>query len=120
MDMGRQFSSNFWWLFAEGLPFGAVSATDDRDDFHGHGAPVPKGKCERQCVFDGRGLSAEEDPHSGGQRQDLREALAGIRRETSEGLPGQGWERQTVPACACTALWAVLAAPVHMIDGRLR
>ena len=25
-----------------------------------------------------------------------------------------------VPACACTAFWAVLAAPVHMIDGRLR
>ena len=30
------------------------------------------------------------------------------------------WCSGTVPACACTAFWAVLATPVHMIDGSLR
>jgi hypothetical protein len=37
-------SLNFWWLFAKVLPFGAGSASDDRDDFYGHGEPVQKVK----------------------------------------------------------------------------
>ena len=46
--------------------------------------------------------------------------IGGVLRAVKHRAHSWAWCPGTVPACACTAFWAVLAAPVHMIDGRLR